>query len=178
MNREEARLELDATTLRPQDASAEARAMAEQDVELGAWLEKRTAFDEEVSDVLNAGTVPAGLRESILQAAAAKPMKRRKNWIVPVLVAIASCIAIGWQVLWPEFGGMPKWQAESLKAVVQVEYGMSRLDQRAGNLELVKRYLAATGAPNPQRLPETISGLPTYGCKSIRIGTRPATIIS
>lgn len=177
MNREEARLELDATTLRPQDASAESRAMAEQDAELGVWLEKRTAFDEEMSAVLNAATVPAGLRESILQAADAKPVKRRKDWIVTALVAMAACIAIGWQVLWPEFGGLPKWQAESLKMVVQVEHGMIRLDQRAANLNLVKRYLAATGLPSPQHLPGTISGLPTYGCKSIRIGTRPATII-
>jgi 5-formyltetrahydrofolate cyclo-ligase len=37
VNREEARLELDATTLRPQDTSLEARAMLESDAELAAW---------------------------------------------------------------------------------------------------------------------------------------------
>lgn len=49
MNREQAKLELDATTLRPQDASEEAKSMAKEDQSLGAWLIKRTAFDEKVA---------------------------------------------------------------------------------------------------------------------------------
>jgi hypothetical protein len=44
VTREEARLELDATTLRPHDASPEARAMLESNAELAAWHAKRTAF--------------------------------------------------------------------------------------------------------------------------------------
>jgi hypothetical protein len=50
MNRAQAKLELDATTLRPQDASDEAKAMAQSDQSLGAWLITRTAFDEKVAD--------------------------------------------------------------------------------------------------------------------------------
>lgn len=55
MNREQARLELDATTLRPQDASEEALAVARRDADLREWLVKRTAFDEKVADVSSAG---------------------------------------------------------------------------------------------------------------------------
>jgi hypothetical protein len=56
MNREQAKLELDITTLRPQDASDEAKAMAQSDQSLGAWLIQRTAFDEKVADASAANT--------------------------------------------------------------------------------------------------------------------------
>jgi hypothetical protein len=48
VNRQEIKLELDATTLRPQDASQEAVALLETDAELAAWHAKRIAFDESV----------------------------------------------------------------------------------------------------------------------------------
>lgn len=176
MTREEARLELDATTLRPQDASAEARAMAEQDAELGAWLKERRAFDEEIAVAFAHPAMPVGLRESLLQTAK-KPTQKPRRWIKDVVVAVAACVALGWHFLWPEFGGLPKWQAESLAAVAQVEYGMSRLDQRASSLDMVNRYLIARGSPSPARLPGTIGQNPTFGCKHIYIGKRPATII-
>ncbi|HRH96558.1 MAG TPA: hypothetical protein PLB55_11515 [Prosthecobacter sp.] len=176
MNREEARLELDATTLRPQDASSEARAMLEGDAELAAWHAKRTAFDESVAEAF-AAAIPAGLRESILQNAK-RPAKRPVRWMMPALIsAAAACIAGAWLLLWPVNGEMPAWQAESLAAVVQVEHGMMKLDDRAPDLEAVKKLLAATSSPSPQRLPGTLGGLPTFGCKRIRIAGRPATII-
>ncbi len=55
MNRQQAILELDATTLRPQDASEEALEIARKDAALRAWLAKRTAFDEQVADVSSTG---------------------------------------------------------------------------------------------------------------------------
>jgi hypothetical protein len=67
MNREQAKLELDATTLRPQDASDEAKAMAQSDQSLGAWLIQRTAFDEKVADASAANTtVPNPLNIQLL----------------------------------------------------------------------------------------------------------------
>jgi hypothetical protein len=116
------------------------------------------------------------LRESILQAAKA-PVKKRVHWMVPTLLSAAAAIIVGWVILWPGSGDMPTWQAESLAAVAKVQYGMSRLDQRAGNLEAVKKLLAATSSPSPLRLPGSISDLPTYGCKRIMIGNHAATII-
>lgn len=112
MNREEAKLELDATTLRPQDASAEARELLQSDAKLREWHAKRTAFDEKVADTL-AASIPAGLKESILQSAKPQPRRSGKRWIAPViLTAAAACIAGAWLLLWPVHGGMPAWQAE------------------------------------------------------------------
>ena len=175
MNREEARLELDATTLRPQDASAEARAMAESDLELGAWLKKRTAFDEQVAEAL-AASIPAGLRESILQNAK-RPAKRSFRWVLPVLAAAAAAVVVGWTMLWPVNSSMPGWQAESLAAVTKVEYGVSRVDHLSRDIEAIKRMLVADQSPTPVRLPGTVGTMPVLACKRIRVAGRPASII-
>jgi len=176
VTREEARLELDATTLRPQDASAEARAMAASDAELGAWLKQRRAFDEQVAETL-ADSIPAGLRERLL-ANAATSARRPVRWIRPTLIsAAAACLILGWTFLWPLSGDLPAWQSESLLAITKVEYGMSKLDERAATLEAVKKLLAATGSPSPANLPGCLCDLPTFGCKRIQISGRPATII-
>jgi hypothetical protein len=175
VNREEARLELDATTLRPQDASPEARAMAESDLELGAWLKKRTAFDEQVAEAL-AASIPAGLRESILQNAK-RPAKRSFRWVLPMLAAAAAAVVVGWTMLWPVNSSMPGWQAESLAAVTKVEYGVSRVDHLSRDIEAIKRMLVADQSPTPVRLPGTVGTMPVLACKRIRVAGRPASII-
>lgn len=174
MNREEARLELDATTLRPQDASPEARAMAESDPELGAWLKQRTAFDEQVAGAF-AASIPAGLRESILQNAR-KPAKRSIRWVLPVLAA-AAAVVVGWTMLWPVSNGMPGWQADSLAAVTKVEYGMSKVDHMSRDFEAIKKMLVADQSPTPNRLPGTVGTMPVLACKRIQIAGRTASII-
>lgn len=175
MTREEAQLELDATTLRPQDASEEARAMAESDPTLGAWLKKRTAFDEDVAEAF-AAAIPAGLRDSILQAAK-KPAKQPVRWMVPTLISAAAAVAIGWFMLWPVNGDMPAWQAESLSAVTKVEYGMSKVDHLSRDFEAIKKMLVADQSPTPVRLPGTVGGMPVLACKRIQVAGRAASII-
>lgn len=177
MNREEARLELDATTLRPQDASPEARAMAEKDPQLAAWLEKRTAFDENVADALQAMTASdAGLRDRILMAAR-RPAKRARRWITPTLIAAAACVAFGWVMFWPGNAAMAAWESESLHAVAQVEYGVMKLDERAETYEAVRKLLTEQECPCPSKLPQRLTGLRTYGCKRVQVDGRAATII-
>jgi len=176
VTREEARLELDATTLRPQDASPEARAMLESDPQLAAWQAKRTEFDESAAKAF-AAPIPAELRKSILHNAR-QPAKRNGRWIAPALIAaIAACCVFGFTLLWPVNENLPAWQAESLAAVIKVEYGMSKLDGHAPNLDAVKKFLTATHSPSPQRLPGVIDQHATYGCKRIQVAGRPATII-
>jgi len=176
VNREEAQLELDATTLRPQDASPEARAMLESDAELAAWHAQRTAFDEKVAEVLSA-SIPAGLRESILQSAAqnARPKVR---WITPtILSAAAACIAGAWLLLWPGNSAMAAWESQSLAAVAKLEYGMTPLDAEAETYEAVKALLNQRECPCPSAVPTTLTSLRTYGCKRVEIDGRTASII-
>jgi hypothetical protein len=176
VNREEAKLELDATTLRPQDASPEARAMLESDDELAAWHAQRTTFDEKVAEALSA-SIPAGSRESILQSAAqnARPNVR---WITPtILSAAAACIAGAWLLLWPGNSAMAAWESQSLAAVARVEYGMTSLDAEAENYEAVKALLNQKNCPCPSAVPSTLASLRTYGCKRVEIDGRTASII-
>jgi hypothetical protein len=175
VNREEARLELDATTLRPQDASREARAMAESDPELGAWLKQRTAFDEQVAAAF-ATAIPAGLFEDILQQAR-RPARRPTRWILPTLFAAAAAIALGWTLLWPVNSTMPAWQADSLAAVTKVQYGMSRVDHMSHDFEAIKKMLVADHSPIPAHLPGAVSALPVLACKRIKVADRIASII-
>ncbi len=176
MNREEARLELDATTLRPQDASPEARAMLESDAELAAWHGSRAAFDEEVAEVFANLPVAAGLRENILRAAK-QPAKRPLRWITPTAIAAAACVAIGWTFLWPGSSAMAAWESDSLNAIAKVEYGVMKLDQKAATFEAVKQHLTQSECPCPSALPPGLAGLKTYGCKRVQIDGHAATII-
>jgi hypothetical protein len=175
VTREEARLELEASTLRPQDASPEARAIVESDTELAVCHAKRTAFDESVAEALSAA-IPAGLRESILQNAK-RPTKRPVRWILPTLISAAAAVVLGWTLLWPVSGEMPTWQAESLAAVTKVEYGMSKVDHMSRDFEAIKKMLVADQSPTPNRLPGTVGTMPVLACKRIQIAGRAASII-
>jgi len=184
VTREEARLELDATTLRPQDASAEARAHAGSDADLAAWVQQRTAFDQTVADAFipDGDAVPAGLREKLLALEnAAQPARAPVRWLKPSLLsatAAAACLLLGWVMLDPVSGQMPPWQAESLRAINKVEHGLSRLDERAPTYEEVRKLLIASGAPCPGKvLPGCLCSQATFGCKRVKVEGRAATII-
>jgi hypothetical protein len=175
VNREEARLELDATTLRPQDASAEARAVLQSDAELREWHQKRTAFDQQAAQAL-AVAIPAGLKDSILLSSKQQSRRSGIRWIAPViLTAAAACIAGAWLLLWPVHGGMPAWQADAMAEVTKLEYG--RLDENASTLDELKAMLAATNSPAPESLPGELATTRTYGCKRITVDGKAATII-
>ncbi|MBL9177377.1 MAG: hypothetical protein JNM65_04880 [Verrucomicrobiaceae bacterium] len=177
MNREETRLELDATTLRPQDASPEARAFVEKDAELAAWHEKRAAFDEAASAAFQQAAPPHGLREGILRVMKMPVKKRPLRWITPTAIAAAACVAFGWALLWPANSAMAAWESDSLNAVAKVEYGVTRLDQKATSFEAVRKHLTRSECPCPSALPPGLAGLRTYGCKRVQVEGRAATII-
>lgn len=180
MNREQARLELDATTLRPQDVVPEARAHVENDPTLAAWVAQRTAFDEQVAGILrDEMSAPEALRERLLASARAPRAASRqvRDWLVPSLVAAAACIALGWQIMMPDFNGLPAWQAEAMPTLAKLEIGMTRLDQRSTDVEVLKRYLTASSLPCPHCMPDELVNMRTYGCKRIQVAGRPAAII-
>ena len=180
MNREEARLELDATTLRPQDASPEALAMAREDTELAAWLKQRAAFDEAVASAFHQTVVPAGLRERLLSAQRS-PLPGRKRhplaWITSSVAAAAACAVFGWTLMWPGNAAMAAWESESLSAVAKMEYGMMRLDERAESYEALRQLLSAKECPCPKAVPNAVASLRTFGCKHLIVDGRKATLI-
>lgn len=175
MNREEAQLELDATTLRPQDASPEALAHVAEDAELAKIMAARAGFDEKASAAL-AVSVPEDLRASILEAASPRPGKVTR-WLVPTLLSAAACVVIGWVVVWPVRDDMPEWQAVSLAEIARVEYGLSLVDHHSRDLAVIETSLAGDDSPVPKRLPQGLKSLPVLACKCIQVNGRRASMI-
>lgn len=176
MNRAEARLELDATTLRPQDASPAARALLESDAGLAAWHAGRRDFDENAADAMEELRAPAGLRENILRAAR-NPSRRPVRWLTPAAIAAAACAVFGWTLLWPGNSAMAAWESQSLNAIAKVEHGVWRLDHQDATFEAVKQHLTPEECPCASALPTALASLRTYGCKRVKIEGRAATII-
>lgn len=173
MTHEEARLELDATTLRPQDLSEEASAILEQDAVLAAWTDRRRSFDEKVAGAMPE-EVPAGLRERLLDIEAGsrhRTVWKRTRWFA---VAAAVLILAGLLV---RPGPGTSWQDEAMVVVNQLEHGRTRLTERSGNLEALRSYLGARRSPRPGRMPGRMDQTRTFGCKLIQAGGHPATII-
>ena len=175
MTQEEARLELDATTLRPQDLSEEARTMLKQDVALAAWVERRRSFDEKV-----AGVMPAGASDRLRQKLLAlepetrrRTAWRRRSWMA---AAAAVLLLAGWLVR-PLQGPPPAWQNDAMVVVNQLEHGRTRLTERSGSLEALRGYLSSRHAPSPGRMPGMMDQTRTFGCKLIQAGGHPATIV-
>ncbi|HSJ04027.1 MAG TPA: hypothetical protein VK956_16300, partial [Verrucomicrobium sp.] len=115
MTPEETRLNLDATTLRPQDTAPESRAALESDPDLAAWQSSRREFDEKVASAMADVPVPGDLRAKLLQlqamtgetaatvpAPASSPSKPRFRRLDGALTFLAGLcvIAVAAVVLW------------------------------------------------------------------------------
>lgn len=179
MTPEEARLELDATTLRPNDASAEARDMAAKDPELGAWLARRTEFDERVADAMDdIVPVPGDLHMKLL-AMSGMPLPVKKKVIPRAVMWLAAAAAFllmfgGW---WWTSHMNGEWQSEALAHVKLVQHGLLPLQHRAKKLDDLMKLVASTDTAMPQSLPAGLMKLGTYGCRTVQIAGKPAMIV-
>lgn len=181
MTPEEARLNLDACTLRPGDVEPEARSLAENDPLLGVWMEKRAAFDEKVAHTFNASPVPTGLNDRLLAAmmaeatAPAPATTSRSAWMSWLaLAAVMTLSAVG---LWWNASQPPAWQSEALAIVKNVNAGKLPLDAFSPDMAKLKSVLAQASAPSPEILPADLKALAALGCKVIQIGGRPASVV-
>lgn len=181
MNRDEARAQLDAATLRPQDASEEACAVARNDAELGLWLERRTAFDEKVATTMDDMHVPGGLQAQLLaamNAEVAQTTRSRPVIAMPMIWLAAAAVVVitfaGWWMMQPNG---PDWESQALAKVKLIDHGLMRLDHRSPKLDVLKQTLASAGLLSPGKLPANLEKLRTFGCKIIEVAGKPATVI-
>lgn len=181
MNREEAQKKLDACTLRPGDAEAEARAFADQDPVLGDWLKKRTDLDEKIADTLAETPVPSGLNERLLAAmmaeAAEPPVKTRATGSTARMtwLALAAIVTLSGVGLW--WNAQPKWEQEALAIAAQLNAGQLSLDVLSPDLSKLKNVLVQAQAPTPEQLPQDLTALSPLGCKVIQIQGQPASVV-
>lgn len=199
MTPKEARLNLDACTLRPGDAEEEARLLAQGDAALSAWLEKRTAQDEKLADVYNATSAPKGLNDRLLAAMLAEVTEGPTDayspepeaghgetsqphtastrpalmpWLALAAVLVLSAAGLWWNAQQP-----PAWQGEALAMIKQVNSGKMRLDEFSGDLNKLKAVLTRAQVPSPENLPKDFSQLASLGCKVVQIAGRPASVV-
>ena len=190
MTPEEARLHLDACTLRPGDADAEARALSGGDPQLQAWVEKRAATDEKMADAFHAAPVPSGLNDRLLAAmmaevqageapAAAAPLEKEKGAPVASMswLALAAAFTLSALGLWWVLQQPPAWQGEALAIAKGLSAGTIALDQTSPEYAQLVAALQPTGAPTPAGLPTDLTALSTLGCKVIKIDGQPASVI-
>jgi hypothetical protein len=183
MTPEETRLQLDACTLRPQDAAPDARAALEADPEMRDWWAARQAFDKNAADAVAAVPLPEGLREKLLALApvppvAAGPRRRGKAdfWLTALAGALVLTVAgVAW---WnPSPGEMPEWQEQTLAMVKKIEAGDVQLDHFSRDLTHIKAILGQGNHPRPADLPGGFASIESLGCKSFVSSGREATIV-
>ncbi len=179
MTPEESRLNLDATTLRPQDAAEEARALATKDPELEEWLEKRTGFDQQVSRAMDEIVVPAGLRERLLQSMEQEVAPKKSGKIFPLLwLAAAAVLLLGSASLWWRSNeGLPGWKADALAMIEKIDAGQMPLDHMSPQLRELKALLAQAKSPAPVNLPKNFDPLKSLGCKVFEAAGHRASVI-
>lgn len=193
MSPEEARSQLDACTLRPGDADAEARALAASHAELKAWLERRTAEDERLAASFTEPPLPEDLRDRLIAALQTQALGHPPLGVPPsaaVKKKTACRIALPWLTLaaaavvtlcmlhpWSPSTTRQPWRDQALAFVASIDGGELRLDKFSGNLEEIKGYLPIAKAPAPGSLPQSIAHLQSLGCKVVQIAGRPASVI-
>jgi hypothetical protein len=177
MTPEEARLELDATTLRPQDASEEARALMDRDKELAQWREKRRNFDEDMADLFAEMPVPAMLPKLILQDQAKSVAAQRRKPIFLSFGLLAAAAALLVASLWFINDATPAWEKDSLAMLEKIEGGKMPLDAFSSDLDHLKGVLAKAETPVPQSLPSAMDAFKSLGCKSFKAGGWLASIV-
>ena len=181
MNREDAKAQLDATTLRPEDASDEARELARTDTDLGQWLGRRRAFDDKVAVAMEAIPVPAELQVQLLaamHAEAAKTPQRRSFMAMPMTwLAAAAVFVLSFAAWWALQPGEGDWEGQALATVKLIDHGLLRLDHQSPRLDDLRKTLARAGSLSPGQLPVTLEKLRTYGCKVIQVAGKQATVV-
>ncbi len=178
MNPEEARIELDACTLRPQDASVEARDLASLHPEISQWLDQRRGRDEIISCAMLETTVPAGLRERLLQIEAQPQTAPHRRLVLMAALAGMAMVAIALLSVFPAPSDeMPAWQKDSMAMVLKADSGDMLFDQESGDLNVLKASLASSASPVPQNLPKGLAPKQLMGCKTFDCGDRKASLV-
>jgi hypothetical protein len=181
MTLEEARLELDASTLRPHDVSAEALALSSEHPEISLWLDQRKTRDEIIAAAFAALPAPEGLRDRLLKIqdnpATTTTTNRHKALLSTVLVGLA-LVAVAMLTL---FDGpnedMPEWQKDSMDMVVKADSGDILFDHESPDFKELRSKLISSASPAPQELPKGLALKELMGCKTFACADRKASLL-
>lgn len=185
MDREEAKIIL--SSRRAGKDSPESDALLEQalarmedDAELAEWFAEHCAMDDAMRGALGTIVPPAGLKEEILAAAKVTPLPvGRRRWSVhPAWLAAAAVVAlaVGLSLMLPARGGLTlaRMNEEIPRLTPLHDHGFG---SETGNIEEVRKWLAANGGTGNFEVPQGLKGRGAVGCEVASIEGTKVTIL-
>jgi hypothetical protein len=150
---------------------------ARRDPELGAWLSKEQAFDQQIAGKLRAVTPPAGLRDAILAGArASAPAQRTRAWWrgpqarwMGLAAAVALTAATVF-TLWPR-ASAPGLDALAQSALHEMQ-GAHGEPTTADEVGAFGAWLQNPASRLASGLPMDLAQARAKGCRSIKVGGR------
>lgn len=180
MNDPQILLELEATALRPQDASSVAAAALAADPALQRIWQAAREQDENLAAAYLAAPLPSDLEADLLRRlhastrqTAVQPRWRAKAWL-----ALAACLCLLGAVLATlRQATLEPWQQETLALFDELEHMRRPLGHSSPRVGELLTYLRKAGSPAPARLPDGVRALATFGCTPVLIAGSRASIL-
>ena len=159
---------------------SEALELARIDADLGAWLERQSAFDQIMGRALQHEIPPAGLRDAILaRKTSPQALKQSKPYrALSMLVSLTAALVlfVGIASFHHGSNGMTA-AAFSREALDIKEQGKIALEKMSSDPQTLRKWLADRGAPSDFVLPRGLNGVPSFGCQSFTMGGTKVSLI-
>lgn len=158
-------------------ALAAAREQMTRDPKLRAWFERDQAFGSAVREKMREVTPPAGLRGVIL--AGAQLQARKPWWRRPATLALAASI-----LLLLSLAPLAMQLARPANSATLPEFAMNfagrgfiGLQEKGGDIEKLKAWLANRNAPLPAKIPAQLAQLRGLGCRTVGFQGKDISIV-
>lgn len=172
-------LELEATTLRHQDASPEVAAALAADPALDqAWQQSRQV-DQALAAAYLAAPLPLDLEADLMRRLDASRLREtRTRWRHSTWLAVAACLCLlGLVAAALRRAPLQPWQQETLAVFDELEHMRRPLGHTSRQVTELLAYLRKNGAPEPRMPPDRLRGLTAFGCTPVIIAGRRASIL-
>ncbi len=169
MNRDEAKYILRSYHLNGQDAEdrqfQEALDMLKHDPGLGDWFAQEQVIDKKLSEAFRTFAVPPDLTDNLL--AARKIVPQRAWWQHPAWISVAAASLALLGVLAVLLSRAPEKRqfAEFRSYIVETATKLDHLDIQTGDLDRIREWLSAHGAPENFAIPAKLNGKSRVGCR-------------
>jgi hypothetical protein len=180
MNDPQILLELEATTLRPQDASPEAASALTADLALQNLWQHARQQDQNLASAYLAAPLPSDLEADLLRRLRTATRQRavQHRWRAKAWLALAACLCLLGAVLATlRQAPLEPWQQEALALFDDFEHMRRPLGHAGSRPDDLLVYLRKIGSPEPRRLPDRVKALTSFGCTPVVIAGRRASIL-
>lgn len=146
--------------------------------ELRQWFTKHCEFQESLKDAFRSIQTPAELKKRLIQQFP-KSKPQSTTWTLPQWLAAAASILIiiGLAGYWLGWEQTPDRFADYRTRMVRSVLREYRLDVRSSDMQAVRQFMSANGAPDDFVIPGGLSKLPLVGGGFLRWRNHPVAMI-